>query len=86
MLLWLGLCVGAGPLSDAANALLLPLMAASRLKSRGSEQNGDGFREFRLNPYLNWLFTAVLRVEVRLTLAGWRWPAGGSRIVVARAV
>jgi SAM-dependent methyltransferase len=72
--------------SSSFTALLLPLMAASRLKSRGSEQNGDGFREFRLNPYLNRLFTAVLRVEVRLTLAGLRWPAGGSRIVVARAV
>jgi SAM-dependent methyltransferase len=72
--------------SSSFTALLLPLMAASRLKRRGSEQNGDGFREFKLNPYINRLFTAILRAEVRMTLAGWRWPAGGSRIVVARAV
>jgi SAM-dependent methyltransferase len=72
--------------SSSFTALLLPLMAVSRLMSRGSEQNGDGFREFRLNRYVNQAFKAILRSEVRLTLAGWEWPAGGSRIVVARAV
>lgn len=43
-------------------------------------------REFRLNRRINDLFIAILRAEVRLTLAGLRWPAGGSRIAVARAV
>jgi hypothetical protein len=32
------------------------------------------------------MFIALLRAEIRTTLAGWRWPAGGSRIVVGRAV
>jgi SAM-dependent methyltransferase len=72
--------------SSSFTALLLPLMAASRLTSRNGEQNGDGFREFRLNRHVNDAFTSVLRAEVRMTLAGWRWPAGGSRIVVAHAV
>jgi SAM-dependent methyltransferase len=72
--------------SSSFTALLLPLMAASRMKSRGQEGEDDPFREFRLNPYVNRFFTAVLRAEVRMTLAGCRWPAGGSRIVVARAV
>jgi SAM-dependent methyltransferase len=72
--------------SSSFTALLLPLMAASRLMSRSSEQNGDGFREFRLNRHVNDAFISVLRAEVRMTLAGWRWPVGGSRIVVARAV
>jgi SAM-dependent methyltransferase len=71
--------------SSSFTALLLPLMAASRLVSRANEKEDDSFREFKLNPYINQLFTMVLRAEVRMTLAGWRWPAGGSRIVVARA-
>lgn len=72
--------------SSSFTALLLPLMAASRLKSCGKEGENDPFREFKLKPYINRLFTEVLCAEVRMTLAGWRWPAGGSRIVVARAV
>lgn len=71
--------------SSSFTALLLPLMAASRLR-RGSDQDADVFSEFRLNRHVNDAFIAILRAEVRLTLAGWRWPAGGSRIVVARAV
>jgi SAM-dependent methyltransferase len=71
--------------SSSFTSLLLPLMAASRLKSRANEREDDPFREFKLNPYINRLFTATLRAEVRMTLAGFRWPAGGSRIVVARA-
>jgi len=43
-------------------------------------------RELATNPILNRLFLAMLRAEVGMTLAGVRWPAGGSRIVVARAV
>jgi SAM-dependent methyltransferase len=72
--------------SSSFTALLLPLMAASRLMSPSVEQDGDGFREFRLNRHINATFISVLRAEVRMTLAGWRWPAGGSRVVVARAV
>jgi hypothetical protein len=65
--------------------LLLPLMAASRLRGR-KPANDDTFHEFRLSPWVNRLFTNVLRAEIRTTLAGMRWPAGGSRIVVGRAV
>jgi SAM-dependent methyltransferase len=72
--------------SSSFTALLLPLMAASRLMGPSGEQDGDGFREFRLNRHVNDAFISVLRAEVRMTLAGWRWPAGGSRVVVARAV
>jgi hypothetical protein len=66
--------------------LLLPLMAISRLKrgAKGTEEDID--RELKVNPHVNRLLTAILRAEVRMTLAGWRWPAGGSRIVVGRAV
>jgi SAM-dependent methyltransferase len=72
--------------SSSFTALLLPLMAASRLMDRGSQQDDGIGREFTLNPRLNSLFTAVLRGEIRMTLAGVNWPAGGSRVVVARAI
>jgi SAM-dependent methyltransferase len=72
--------------SSSFTALLLPVMVASRLMGRGNRQDDDVFREFRLNRHVNKLFLAILHAEVRMTLAGWRWPAGGSRIVVARAV
>jgi SAM-dependent methyltransferase len=72
--------------SSSFTALLLPLMAASRLKGGAGNGQHDGFHEFRLNRHLNNVLTAVLRAEVRMTLAGMKWPAGGSRIVVGRAV
>jgi SAM-dependent methyltransferase len=73
--------------SSSFTSLLLPLMAASRLKSgAGTRQDDDVFHEFRLNRQLNKVLTAILRIEVRMTLAGMKWPAGGSRVVVARAV
>jgi SAM-dependent methyltransferase len=71
--------------TSSFTAWLLPLMAISRLKRMGKEAGADAY-EFKPSPWINRLFTAILRAEVRMTLAGWRWPAGGSRIVVARAV
>jgi SAM-dependent methyltransferase len=70
--------------SSSYTALLLPVMAANRLVSKASEGDDD-LAEFRLNRHVNNLFTAILRTEIRATLAGFSWPAGGSRIVVARA-
>jgi SAM-dependent methyltransferase len=71
--------------SSSFTALLFPLMAASRLMRGSGAKDADDFREFKLNRHVNSAFTAILRAEVRLTLAGWKWPAGGSRVVVARA-
>ena len=72
--------------STSYTTLLLPLMAANRLKNHEGTADGDVFAEFKLNRRVNSLFTAILRAEVRMTLAGIRWPAGGSRVVVGRAV
>ena len=72
--------------SSSYTALLLPLMVASRMTGRGKQSSDDPNQEFALNPVVNGLFTAILRAEVRMTLAGLAWPAGGSRIVVGRAV
>jgi SAM-dependent methyltransferase len=74
--------------SSSYTAVLLPLMALSRLKARLSPGSADADvdREMQIGAGLNRAFTALLRAEVRLTLAGLRWPLGGSRVVVARAV
>ena len=63
-------------------------MALSRLKTRllPSARDADVYRELKVEPGANRVLTALLRYEVRLTLAGMRWPFGGSRIVAARAV
>jgi SAM-dependent methyltransferase len=69
-------------LSTSFTALLLPLMAASRLRKK----KDDEAYEFNINATLNKLLLAILRTEVRLTLGGIRWPLGGSRLVVGRAI
>lgn len=72
--------------SSSYTALLLPLMILSRLRGKDADNNDAIDREFTLNPRINGLFTAILRAEIRMTLAGSSWPAGGSRIIVGRAV
>jgi len=70
--------------SSSFTALLLPIMAASRLKPR---RGGDKAAvELAVDRRTNALFKAVLRMEIRMTLAGFNWPAGGSRIVLGRAI
>jgi hypothetical protein len=69
--------------STSFTSLLLPVMAMSRIKRK--ERDEDAY-EFKLNPLLNALLLRLLRFEVRLTLAGLRWIAGGSRVVVAKAI
>jgi SAM-dependent methyltransferase len=71
--------------SSSFTALLLPFMAASRLTRNNKHGDQDAY-EFRLSPTANRVFLEILRAEVRTTLGGVRWPAGGSRIVVGRAV
>ncbi|WP_157195770.1 class I SAM-dependent methyltransferase [Bradyrhizobium sp. YR681] len=72
--------------SSSFTALLLPLMVASRALGRGKQSSESVNHEFMLDHRINGLLTAILRTEVRITLAGLAWPAGGSRVVVARAV
>ena len=74
--------------SSSYTVVLLPLMALSRLKARAIPQQADADvkREISVSGRLNSALTTLLRAEAQLTLAGIRWPFGGSRIVVARAV
>jgi SAM-dependent methyltransferase len=66
---------------------LFPLMALSRLtQRRNATQDAEHAAtpvEFRLPALLNNVVKAVLQAEVSLTLAGFRSPFGGSRVVVA---
>jgi SAM-dependent methyltransferase len=71
--------------SSSFTALLLPLMAVSRVLQKGKASGQEAY-EFAPSQFVNRTLTAILRAEVRMTLAGWRWPAGGSRVVVARAI
>lgn len=65
------------------NALLLPLMAASRLRQRLS-RDAQPMTELQVGGLLNKSLAAALALEVFLTSKGMRWPVGGSRFVVAR--
>jgi len=72
--------------SSSFTAVLLPLMALSRTKAKTDKAKARFRREFQISPVANSVLKAMLRGETKMTLAGFRWPAGGSRIVVGRAV
>lgn len=72
--------------SSSFTTLLLPLMAASRFKDKRRLDEERVDREFAVNALVNKAFAVVLRAEVAATLAGMRWPVGGSRVVIGRAV
>ena len=74
--------------SSSYTSILLPLMALSRVKARllPAGSDSDISNEFEIGPRANRVLTSLLRSEVRLTLAGMRWPLGGSRVIAARAV
>ena len=60
-------------------------MVASRMRRSGPEQLETMLkREFEVASRVNATLRAILEAEVSLTLAGLRWPVGGSRIVVGR--
>ena len=65
-------------------SLLLPLMAASRLKGRRKHQKDyDVIRQLDINPWANNLFEKILDLERNLIRLGIRFPLGGSRLLIA---
>jgi SAM-dependent methyltransferase len=74
--------------STSYNAALLPVMILNRLaRSRRpatQHEQRSPEQEMNLPPAINSVFRAILEAEVTLTLRGVSWPAGGSRVVVAR--
>jgi SAM-dependent methyltransferase len=67
-------------------SLPLPLLIAARLRSRIAPRTYDLRREILPGPVLNTALARVLDLERALYLAGVRLPAGGSLLVVARAL
>jgi SAM-dependent methyltransferase len=71
--------------SSSYIVLLLPMLVFNRLlpERRERRESSAISREFGLAPSINLALGAITKFEVGLTLAGVRWPVGGSRIVVA---
>lgn len=65
-------------------SLLLPLLVASRLLDRFRDRPYDPADEMRLPRWLDRLLEQVMAVERFAIRRGLRWPAGGSRLVLAR--
>lgn len=70
--------------STSFNSLLLPLMMLSRFLKKETDGPVDVLEELRLSPSVNAVLAAVLKIEFLLLHLGVRFPAGGSRIVVAQ--
>lgn len=72
--------------STSYTALLLPLFMLSRLRLGKKPATADEFAasEFHLSAPVNAVLYAITSAEVALTLRGISWPAGGSRVVVAK--
>jgi SAM-dependent methyltransferase len=70
--------------SSSYIVLLLPMLIANRLLAGRREKDLSSIdRELQLAPSINSALGAIASAEVALTLAGMRWPFGGSRVVVA---
>ncbi len=66
-------------------SLLLPLMWLSRsMANRDSNTEHDAMSELRIGKLMNLTLKAMMSVEMVLTNIGVRFPAGGSRFLVAR--
>jgi SAM-dependent methyltransferase len=74
--------------STSYTVTLLPLMALRRQLAARFDTQTDPLavarKEFDVSPITNRILTMILSAEIALTRRGVRWPAGGSRIVVAR--
>lgn len=71
--------------SSSFNSLLLPLMFLSRIAmKKDSIGNLDVLQELRLHPILNAVMFLIMKLEYILMRLGIKFPAGGSRIVVAQ--
>jgi SAM-dependent methyltransferase len=65
-------------------SLLLPLMFMSRLSKRRPVENYDATQELRINGIANKVLETILDFERFIIQVGISFPAGGSRLVIAR--
>lgn len=71
-------------LSTSFVSILLPAMWASRVRQTKAADEPNAGAELKLPDVLNNLFFQTMRVESALIRLGVRFPAGGSRLIVAR--
>ena len=68
-------------------AALLPAMMISRfLRPRINNENFDATAELKIPSWLNHLFLQILNLENALIQKGLNFPAGGSRLIVAKKI
>lgn len=65
-------------------SLLLPAMLASRLAQRKASATSDHMAELRLPSFINRAFEGVMNIERLFIRLGFRFPAGGSLLLIAR--
>jgi len=73
--------------STSYASTILPLMFVSRFafgRRAGEDEQEAARRELHIHPAANTVLRRMLDTEVTLSLRGFCWPAGGSRVVVAR--
>ena len=63
---------------------LLPAMMLSRQLQKRSSRDFDPTSEYNISPFVNRSFEGLLRLELLGIRLGLNYPAGGSRLVVAR--
>jgi hypothetical protein len=64
--------------------LLLPLMTLSRIWQRIARPDFNVFSELRVPKLLSSIFSTALWLEIAAIKAGINFPAGGSRLILAR--
>jgi len=70
-------------MSTSFVSLLLPLLAAARLRKKSHAPNHDPASELKLPRPVDALLYSVLRLERAAISAGVRFPVGGTRLVAA---
>jgi SAM-dependent methyltransferase len=69
--------------SSSFVSLLLPALLLSRLSRRDETEGTDPFAEFRIPRWMDFALLQIMHMERWLIRAGIRFPAGGSRLIVA---
>ena len=71
--------------STSFNSFLLPLMMLSRqLNKRKPVEQFDILSELKISSVLNYILSAVMKIEFRVIKLGASFPIGGSRLIVAQ--
>lgn len=65
-------------------SMLFPAMLISRFLSQRKAQTFEIMDEFKISPIINKILELIQSIELLSIRAGFRWPFGGSRIIVAQ--